>query len=109
MFVVSDVPFLLILLEFIDDDYYEFDEDLKEMIVYHEIHHAAQTSDEMSKRSDGGCGIYQNLGVGRMIMEAQTEWFAEEVYKTIHKTDFEEKVFCENIAQTVDICADFFL
>ena len=66
-------------------------DDLKEMVIYHEIHHAAQTSEEMSKKVDGGCGINQESNVGRMIMEAQTEWFAEEVYKTVNGINFEEK------------------
>ena len=65
--------------------------DLKEMVIYHEIHHAAQTSEEMSKKNDGGCGIKQESNIGRMIMEAQTQWFAEEVYKAIHGINFEER------------------
>ena len=59
---------------------------LREMVVYHELHHAVQTN-----RNNDEVGINQTLNVGRMIMEAQTQWFAEEVYKTIYNVDFEEK------------------
>ena len=66
-------------------------EELKEMVIYHEIHHAAQTNEEMLNAEDGPCGINQESNLGRMVMEAQTEWFAEEVYKTIHGEFFEER------------------
>lgn len=59
---------------------------LREMIIYHELHHAVQTN-----RENDEVGINQTSNVGRMIMEAQTQWFAEEVYKTIHKVDFKER------------------
>lgn len=59
---------------------------LKEIITYHEIHHVAQTNQE------SGCvGINQSENLGRMIMEAQTEYFAEKVYCRIHNVKFEEK------------------
>ncbi len=62
------------------------DNPLREMVIYHELHHAAQTN-----HLNNQVGINQEECVGRMIMEAQTQWFAEEVYKTIHNEDFEEK------------------
>ncbi len=61
-------------------------EPLREMIVYHELHHAVQTNplnDEV--------GINQESNIGRMIMEAQTQYFAEKVYQEIHNVTFEEK------------------
>lgn len=62
------------------------EEPLKEIIVYHELHHAVQTNAETDK-----VGINQKSNIGRMIMEAQTQYFAEEVYKEIHGVTFEEK------------------
>ena len=62
------------------------EEPLREMIVYHELHHAVQTN-----RDNNEVGINQTSNIGRMIMEAQTQWFAEEVYKTIHNVNFEER------------------
>ncbi len=61
-------------------------EPLREMVIYHELHHATQTN-----RKNGQVGINQNFNIGRMIMEAQTQWFAEEVYKTIHNVEFDER------------------
>lgn len=61
-------------------------EPLREITIYHELHHAVQTNpinDEV--------GINQVSNIGRMIMEAQTQYFAEKVYKEIHKVTFEEK------------------
>lgn len=65
------------------------DDTLKEITIYHELHHAAQTS--LANLKTGDCGINQHENYGRMIMEAQTQWFAEEVYKDIHNVDFKEK------------------
>lgn len=65
------------------------DDELKEITIYHELHHAAQTS--LTNLETGDCGINQHENYGRMIMEAQTQWFAEEVYKNIHNVDFQEK------------------
>lgn len=62
------------------------DEPLREIIVYHELHHAVQTNpinDEV--------GINQQSNIGRMIMEAQTQYFAEKVYEEIHNVTFEER------------------
>lgn len=61
-------------------------EPLREITVYHELHHAVQTNplnDEV--------GINQESNFGRLIMEAQTQYFSEEVYKKIHNIDFEER------------------
>lgn len=62
---------------------------LKEITIYHELHHAAQTS--LTNLETGACGINQHENYGRMIMEAQTQWFAEEIYKSIHNVDFRVK------------------
>lgn len=59
---------------------------LKEMVIYHEFHHAVQTN-----ITNNEVGINQESNFGRMIMEAQTQWFAEEVYKTIHNVDYDNK------------------
>ena len=64
-------------------------EELKEITTYHEIHHAAQTGKNMLENEN--CGINQEENLGRLIMEAQTQWFAEEVYKSIHNISFNEK------------------
>ena len=61
-------------------------DELKEMIVYHEIHHAVQTNPDNNE-----VGINQVMNIGRLVMEAQTQWFAEEVYKVVHNTTFEER------------------
>ncbi|HOZ89156.1 MAG TPA: hypothetical protein PK737_02880 [Bacilli bacterium] len=60
---------------------------LKEMVFYHELHHATQTN-----VANGEVGLNQESNLGRMIMEAQTQWFAEEVYKEIHQVDYQERV-----------------
>lgn len=65
------------------------DDTLKEITIYHELHHAAQTP--LANLKTGECGINQDENYGRMIMEAQTQWFAEEIYKSIHNVDFREK------------------
>ena len=68
-------------------------EPLREMTVYHELHHAVQTNPENSM-----VGINQESNIGRLIMEAQTQYFAEEVYKEIHGVEFEErKITSENL------------
>lgn len=59
---------------------------LKEIIIYHELHHAVQTNPQ-----NNNVGINQETNFGRLIMEAQTQYFAEEVYKAIHSVQFEEK------------------
>ncbi len=62
------------------------EEPLREMTVYHELHHAVQTNplnDEV--------GINQESNIGRMIMEAQTQFFAEKIYEEIHDVNFEER------------------
>ena len=65
-------------------------EDIKEITTYHEIHHAAQTSEEMIESE--ACGINKEGNLGRLIMEAQTQWVAEEVYKKVHDISFEERL-----------------
>ena len=67
-------------------------EELKEITAYHEIHHAAQTSQKMlQNENEAPCGINQNSNIGRLIMEAQTQWFAEQVYMLVHGVSFEER------------------
>lgn len=61
-------------------------EPLREIIVYHELHHAVQ-----SNPLNNEVGINQKSNIGRMIMEAQTQYFAEKVYQEIHNVIFEEK------------------
>ena len=62
------------------------EEPLKEMVIYHEIHHAVQTNQETNQ-----VGINQNGQIGRLIMEAQTQYFAEMVYSEVHGIEFEER------------------
>lgn len=62
------------------------DDILKEITVYHEIHHAVQTNIE-----NDSVGINQDENKGRLIMEAQTQYFAEGVYKLAHGVVFEER------------------
>ena len=62
------------------------EEPLREMTVYHELHHAVQTNPENNK-----VGINQVSNIGRLIMEAQTQYFAEDAYKEIHGVKFEER------------------
>lgn len=61
-------------------------ESLKEIMIYHEIHHAAQTN-----RKNDRTGINQKGNLGRLILEAQTQYFAEIVYQRIHNVQFENK------------------
>lgn len=61
-------------------------EPLREITVYHEIHHGVQTNPINNE-----VGINQEVNYGRLIMESQTQYFAEEVYKTVHNVDFEER------------------
>ena len=69
------------------------DEILKEITIYHELHHAVQTNVENNK-----IGINQKSNIGRLIMEAQTQWLAEEVYKRIHNINFpKQEIFTEDI------------
>lgn len=61
-------------------------EPLREITVYHELHHAVQTNplnDEV--------GINQRSNIGRLIMEAQTQYLAEKVYSEIHNITFPER------------------
>lgn len=60
-------------------------EDLTEMVIYHEIHHATQTNPKNDE-----VGINQVDNYGRMLMEAQTQYFAEQVYCMMHQIPFEE-------------------
>ena len=55
-------------------------------MIYHEIHHAAQTN-----RKNDRTGINQKGNLGRLILEAQTQYFAEIVYQRIHHVQFENK------------------
>lgn len=61
-------------------------DDLREIIVYHELHHAVQTNLLNNK-----VGINQVSNIGRLIMEAQTQYFAEVIYEEIHGVKFEER------------------
>lgn len=61
-------------------------EPLREITVYHELHHAVQTNPE-----NENVGINQYSNMGRLIMEAQTQYFAEKVYSEVHNVVFEEK------------------
>lgn len=62
------------------------EEPLREIVVYHELHHAVQTNP-----LTGEVGINQNNNVGRLIMEAQTQYFAEKIYSKIHNITFPER------------------
>lgn len=62
------------------------EEPLREITVYHELHHAVQTNPENNE-----VGINQLSNIGRLIMEAQTQYFAEEIYEEIHGVKFEER------------------
>ncbi len=69
------------------------EEPLREIVVYHELHHATQTNPENYQ-----VGINQESNIGRLIMEAQTQYFAEEVYKEIHGVEFQEReIASENL------------
>lgn len=68
---------------FIRDD---LEDPLREITIYHELHHAAQTNPKNNQ-----VGINQNSNIGRLITEAQTQYFAEEVYKEIYGVDFAER------------------
>ncbi|MBQ6135330.1 MAG: hypothetical protein IJI60_03325 [Bacilli bacterium] len=59
---------------------------LLEMTIYHEMHHAIQTNPENDE-----VGINQKSNFGRLIMEAQTQYFAEKIYEEIHEMHFEER------------------
>lgn len=61
-------------------------DDLKEIMFYHEFHHAVQTNPLNNK-----IGINQVSNIGRLIMEAQTQYFAEVVYEEIHGVKFQER------------------
>ena len=62
------------------------EEPLREITVYHELHHATQTNPENNE-----VGINQESNIGRLIMEAQTQYFAEKVYQEIHGLQFETR------------------
>ena len=59
---------------------------LKEITIYHELHHAVQTNPQNNE-----VGINQESNIGRLIMEAQTQYFAEKIYSEIHGVSFDEK------------------
>lgn len=65
---------------------YDLEEPLREMIIYHELHHATQTNPDNDE-----VGINQESNIGRLIMEGQTQYLAEKVYSEIHGLSFEEK------------------
>ena len=72
---------------------YNLEEPLKEITIYHELHHAVQTNPNNNE-----VGINQESNIGRLIMEAQTQYFAEKVYSEIHGISFEEKqISSENL------------
>lgn len=62
------------------------EEPLREITIYHELHHAVQTNPNNNE-----VGINQESNIGRLIMEAQTQYLAEKVYSEIHNVSFEEK------------------
>jgi len=62
-------------------------EPLKSITAYHEIHHAAQSRPGETQY----CGIHQTANYGRMLMEAQTQYFAEKVYCLLHGVTFPER------------------
>ena len=62
------------------------EEPLKEITIYHELHHAVQTNPQNNE-----VGINQESNIGRLIMEAQTQYFAEKIYSEIHGVSFDEK------------------
>ena len=62
----------------------DLEEPLREIIIYHELHHAVQTNPKNDE-----VGINQESNIGRMVMEAQTQYFAEKVYEEIHEFKFE--------------------
>ncbi len=62
------------------------EEPLKEMVIYHELHHAVQTNPETNQ-----VGINQDGKIGRLIMEAQTQYVAERIYSEVHGIEFEER------------------
>lgn len=64
----------------------DLEEPLREITIYHELHHATQTNPENDR-----VGINQQSNIGRLIMEAQTQYFAEKVYQEIHGVQFETK------------------
>ena len=71
----------------------DLEEPLREITIYHELHHAVQTNPLNEE-----VGINQNSNFGRMIMEAQTQYFSEKVYQEVHNVNFEEKdILSENI------------
>lgn len=61
-------------------------EPLREITVYHELHHAVQTNPKNYE-----VGINQESNIGRLIMEAQTQYFAEIVYEEVNNVNFEER------------------
>ena len=73
------------------------EEPLREITVYHELHHAVQTNPLNNE-----VGINQNSNIGRLIMEAQTQYFAEKVYSEIHGVSFEEKLIPSDDLRMVD-------
>lgn len=65
----------------------KLDPQLREITIYHEIHHFAQTS------NTDGVGFNQEAGKGRLIMEAQTQYVAEKIFSEIHGVQFEDEFF----------------
>ena len=61
-------------------------EPLREITVYHELHHAVQTNPKNNE-----VGINQSYNMGRLIMEAQTQNIAEKIYSKIHNVTFPER------------------
>ena len=64
----------------------DLEEPLREMVIYHELHHAVQTNPKNNE-----VGLNQESNIARMIMEAQTQYFAEKVYSEIHQVTFPER------------------
>lgn len=62
-------------------------DDLKEITFYHEFHHAVQYDSKTKKYGINPSS--SNFGI--LIMEAQTQYFAEVVYEEIHGVEFHER------------------
>ena len=62
------------------------EEPLKEITIYHELHHIMQFNEDTEEY-----GINQVSNIGRLIMEAQTQFCSEEIYKLVNNITFSIK------------------
>ena len=60
---------------------------LKEITTYHEIYHATQSGPDDANY----CGFFRETNFGRLLMEAQTQYFAEKVYCLRYGANFKER------------------